>query len=169
MSLKTSPKHQNYAIWLSKTAVPFAKLYKPEEVTPVTHCDNIPFHYLRIKKAKTSNILYIVHVSVMPFPPSRTSTGKLTMLKTAIMSIRAVVVMVRVIRGQGLLAIMTDDLSSHIQDVEVLLLQCCRDKHKRAQQCINVVHGSECTQWLRGWDSTVKVAEETPQRGTSTS
>lgn len=63
----------------------------------------------------------------MPFSPSRTNRGKLTMLKMAIMSIRAVVVMVRVIRGQGLLAIMTDDLSSHIQDVEVLLLQCCRD------------------------------------------
>lgn len=52
------------------------------------------------------------------------------MLKTAIMSIRAVVVMVRVIRGQGLLAIMTDDLSSHVQDVEALLLQCCGDTNK---------------------------------------
>lgn len=40
------------------------------------------------------------------------------------MSIRAVVVMVSVMRGHGLLAIMTDDLSSHIQEVEVLLLQC---------------------------------------------
>lgn len=45
---------------------------------------------------------------------------------TAIMSIRAVVVMVRVMRGQGLLAIITDDLSSHIQEVDALLLQCCR-------------------------------------------
>lgn len=60
-------------------------------------------------------------------PEHRTSTQNLTILKTAIMSIRAVVVMVRVMRGQGLLAIMTDDLSSHIQDVEALLLQCCRD------------------------------------------
>lgn len=45
------------------------------------------------------------------------------------MSIRAVVVMVRVMRGHGLLAIMTDDLSSHIKEVEVLLLQCCRDTY----------------------------------------
>lgn len=46
------------------------------------------------------------------------------------MSMRAVVVMVSVIRGHGLLAIMTDDLSSHIQEAEALLLQCCHNtKH----------------------------------------
>lgn len=54
------------------------------------------------------------------------------MLKTAIMSMRAVVVMVRVIRGQGLLAIMTDDLSSHIQEAEALLLQCCHNTKQAA-------------------------------------
>lgn len=70
-----------------------------------------------------------------------TSTRKLTMLKTAIMSIRAIVVMVRVIRGQGLLAIMTDDLSSHIQDVEALLLQCCRDTNTQK-------HGTHKCAWL---------------------
>lgn len=47
------------------------------------------------------------------------------MLKTAIMSIRAVVVMVRVMRGHGLLAIITDDLSSHNHEEDSLLLQCC--------------------------------------------
>lgn len=55
------------------------------------------------------------------------------MLKTAIMSMRAVVVMVRVIRGQGLLAIMTDDLSSHIQEAEALLLQCCHNTRHTAK------------------------------------
>lgn len=54
------------------------------------------------------------------------------MLKIAIMSIRAVVVMVRVMRGHGLLAIITDDLSSHSQEVAALLLQCCR--HTNTQE-----------------------------------
>lgn len=60
-------------------------------------------------------------------------SSKKNMLKTAIMSIRAVVVMVRVMRGHGLLAIMTDDLSSHIQEVGTLLLQCrkCPMKHMK--------------------------------------
>lgn len=68
-------------------------------------------------------------------------TVKLTMLKTAIISIRAVVVMVRVMRGHGLLAIMTDDLSSHIQEVEALLLQCCRDMYTQTQKCLKHTGG----------------------------
>lgn len=91
---------------------------------------------------KKRNHIFISNLCKPEVVTSRTSTQKLTMLKTAIMSIRAVVVMVRVIRGQGLLAIMTDDLSSHIQDVEELLLQCCR--HTNTQQ-----HGThKCCAWL---------------------
>lgn len=64
------------------------------------------------------------------------------------MSIRAVVVMVRVIRGQGLLAIMTDDLSSHIHVVEALLLQCCRDTNTK--QHTNIGHEWKYTGRLGG-------------------
>lgn len=86
------------------------------------------------------------------------------------MSMRVVVVMVRVIRGQGLLAIMTDDLSSHIQEAEALLLQCCRDvKHtaktrkRQAEVCVRVseifqvsdIHTEEASlkliYWISAW------------------
>ena len=51
--------------------------------------------------------------------------GRLTMLKTAMTRMRAVVVMVSVMRGQGLLAMMLDDRSTQVHEADVLLLQCC--------------------------------------------
>lgn len=51
-----------------------------------------------------------------------------TILKTAMTRMRAVVAMVRVMRGQGLLAMIPDDRRSHSQDAEAVLLQCYRGK-----------------------------------------
>lgn len=48
----------------------------------------------------------------------------LTILNMAIVSIIVVVVNVRVIRGQGRLAIIPDDFSIHNSEAEVFLLHC---------------------------------------------
>ena len=56
-------------------------------------------------------------------------TSALTMLKTAMTRMSAVVVMVSVMRGHGLLAMTPDDRSNHIHEADVLLLQCCGDGH----------------------------------------
>lgn len=50
------------------------------------------------------------------------------MLKTAMTRMRAVVAMVRVIRGQGLLAMTPDERRSQSQEEEEVLLQCCERK-----------------------------------------
>lgn len=74
------------------------------------------------------------------------------------MSIRVVVVMVRVIRGHGLLAIMTDDLSSHIQEAEALLLQCCWDTNTPAQSVNTEQTRREWPKYLR-WLTLIHTQE----------
>ena len=55
------------------------------------------------------------------------------MLKTAMTRMSAVVVMVSVMRGQGLLAMMPDERSNHVHEADVPLLQCCGQ-----QACVHV-------------------------------
>lgn len=57
------------------------------------------------------------------------------MLKTAIINMRAVVVIVSVIRGQGLLAMIPDDLRTQSQDVDPDLLHCWSGKSDQSTGC----------------------------------
>lgn len=54
----------------------------------------------------------------------KTTSFSLTMLNTAIVNIIAVVVSVRVIRGQGRFAIIPDDFRIHNSEADAFLLHC---------------------------------------------
>ena len=75
---------------------------------------------------------------------------RLTMLKTAMTRMSAVVVMVSVMRGHGLLAMIPDERSNQVHEADVLLLQCwgqqaCVHVSACAQVCTcSCVHVSVC-------------------------
>lgn len=52
------------------------------------------------------------------------------MLNTAMVSMMAVVMAVREIRGQGRLAMMPDDFKSHRREADAFLLHCWEEKEK---------------------------------------
>jgi hypothetical protein len=53
------------------------------------------------------------------------------MLNTAMVSMIAVVTIVREIRGHGRLAMMPDDFKSHKREAEAFLLHCCVERERK--------------------------------------
>lgn len=77
------------------------------------------------------------------------------MLNTAMVSMMAVVMTVREIRGQGRLAMMPDDFKSHRREAEAFLLHCWRRTRKKhvAISCtsssfLTVLKTARCTNVL---------------------